>query len=70
MSLNAFKLAERARLFEDNGKRYKADLLRQTLDRHNCYTEQEILSKVPQKIDELFLKEDKTEFKPHLRIVS
>jgi hypothetical protein len=39
MLVNPFKLAERARFYEDNGARLRADQLREALDRQGCCTE-------------------------------
>ena len=39
MLVNPFRLAERARFFEDNGARLRADQLREALDRQGCCTE-------------------------------
>ena len=39
MPVNTFRLAERARFLEDNGARFRADCLRETLERRNCCTE-------------------------------
>jgi len=39
MLVNPFGLAERARFFEDNGVRLRANQLREALDRQGCCTE-------------------------------
>ncbi len=39
MLVNTFKLAERARFLEDNGAIFRAERLREALDRRGCCTE-------------------------------
>lgn len=39
LALNTFQLAERARFYEENGAVFRAEHIRETLERRNCCTE-------------------------------